>query len=189
MCASRTVRATVGGGSTVSTSHFPLPTSHFELPASNLLRTSTSDFKLPTSQLRTSNVRLQTFRVQYQKSILALTCVCLLDVTVLLIRPNVASGASPSDWPANARSSGTPKLARFWTLNPSRRNSTRVSGPSAAHRPRLLNARSSVRRLGPVKSPRPVLPNVPAGCRANAAGLNHCAGVPLIACSASYPGA
>ena len=53
----------------------------------------------------------------------------------------------------------------------------------------LLNARSSVRRSGPMKSPRPVLPNVPAGCRTNAAGLNHWSGVPLTALSGPKPGA
>ena len=47
----------------------------------------------------------------------------------------------------------------------------------------LLNARSTVRRSGPLKSPRPVLPNVPAGCSTNAAGLNHCSGVPFTALS------
>ena len=29
-----------------------------------------------------------------------------------------------------------------------------------------------------MKSPRPVLPSVPAGCSTNAAGSNHCSGVP-----------
>ncbi|MNC91858.1 hypothetical protein D3C83_81870 [compost metagenome] len=48
------------------------------------------------------------------------------------------------------------------------RNSMRASFPIWRNAARLLSATSSVRRFGPMKSPRPVLPNVPAGCSTNA---------------------
>ena len=39
-----------------------------------------------------------------------------------------------------------------------------------------------------MKSPRPVLPNVPAGCSTNAVGSNHCSGVPVTALSGAAAG-
>ena len=71
------------------------------------------------------------------------------------MRPKVESGGSPSRVPAKARSSGTPKLARFRMLNPSTRSSRRPPLPSAPHRAVFVSDRSSVRRSGPMKSPRP----------------------------------
>ena len=49
------------------------------------------------------------------------------------MRPKVESGASLSAVPAKAMSAGGPKLARFRTLNASRRNSIRPSAPRSPH--------------------------------------------------------
>ena len=74
---------------------------------------------------------------------------------MLGMRPKVASGASPSACPANARSSGTPKLARLSTLNASRRNSSVPLRRARTSGARLTSARSSVRRFGPVERAAP----------------------------------
>src|SRR3954452_8950960 len=49
--------------------------------------------------------------------------------------------------------------------------------------------KSTVRRFGPTKAPRPLLPNVPAGCKTNAVGSNHASGRPTIALSYVLPAA
>ena len=122
--------------------------------------TSSFYFALQTSHFLTSDFKRQTSN--FQNTILRLTCVCRADVMVLLMRPNVASGASPSAWPANARSSGDAEIGAVEQVE----HLEAQLDAGVARRARstvllLLNARSSVRRFGPVKSPRPVLPNVP----------------------------
>ena len=54
---------------------------------------------------------------------------------------------------------------------------------------RFVIATSSVRRFGPMKSPRPVLPKVPAGWSTNAFGSNQLSTRPRTALSGLYPGA
>src|SRR5581483_1623016 len=76
---------------------------------------------------------------------------------------------------ANTVVFGGPKFTRLKRLKNSARNSRLVLSVRAV----VLNSeKSKLARPGPLKLPRPTLPNVPAGGSENAAGLNHRCCVP-----------
>src|ERR1700674_2467578 len=70
---------------------------------------------------------------------------------------------------------GVPRFVRFNRLKNSDRNCRLRRSASAVF---LNTDRSTSARPGPVYTPRPRLPKVPAAGRRNALGLNHWASVP-----------
>ncbi len=118
----------------------PLPTSHFTLTSH--FHFDTSDFPLPHFRLPTSDFTLSERNSKAQLRLPAR-------------RHRIADAAERRERRlavglAGERAQlGTPKLARLRMLKTSTGTRARVCGPSAAHRPLLLNARSTVRRFGP----------------------------------------
>ena len=90
------------------------------------------------------------------------------------VRPKVGSAGSVSARAANTVRFGGAKFGWLSRLNTSIRSSTRPASPSRPQRMLFRRDMSTVCRSGPLKSPRPVLPNVPAGGMTKAVGSNHC---------------
>src|SRR2546425_1762699 len=106
-----------------------------------------------------------------QKIIFNPNCICRDGLEVLVIRPAVASGASVGCVPEKTICCGKEKFARLKMLNTSARNCMAPASPRILGLNFLMTLKSLTAKLGPIKTLRPRLPNVPCSGNENAVGL------------------